>query len=106
MNEAVKRKDVILVEILFMPNQVFKKCVSTMKNEHTDIQWIKLNKHFFRLQNDLFLATVYISPENSPENVLDYCTTSLDNVQYFRQMGDIFIQVISMHTLIFVLIIY
>ena len=61
-----------------------RKGVSKMKNEHIDIQWIKLNKDFFRLQRTLFLATVYVSPENSSGKVPDLesvYATLLDNVQ-------------------------
>ena len=50
----------------------------------------KLNKDFFRLQKDLFLATVYVSPENSSGNVPDLesvYATLLDNVQYYRKSG-------------------
>ena len=36
------------------------KGVSKLRNAHSDIQWIKLDKSFFSLEKDLYLASVYI----------------------------------------------
>ena len=37
------------------------KGVYTLKIEQTDIHWVRLDKHFFKLQKDIYLTTVYIS---------------------------------------------
>ena len=80
------------ISVYVKPN--IHKGVYTLKNEHTDIQWVRLDKHFFKLQKDIYLATVYISPQKSPGDVPDLesiYAALLDNIQNFCRLGDIFI---------------
>ena len=39
--------------------------VIKLKNSHSDIQWLKLDKSFFGLNNDIYLCICYIKPEAS-----------------------------------------
>ena len=36
---------------------------------HSDILWIKMDRTFFKLNKDIYVATIYISPEHSSSNV-------------------------------------
>ena len=40
----------------------YSQRVYTLNIEQTDIYWVRLDKHFFKLQKDIYLTTVYISP--------------------------------------------
>ena len=48
--------------------------IEFMQSEHDDILWLKLSKTFFNLDNDLFIAVVYVIPENSTSMKLDLIT--------------------------------
>ena len=37
-----------------------------IKNDYDCIIWLKFDKHFFNINNDIYLAVTYIVPENSP----------------------------------------
>lgn len=43
----------------------FKKGIVKLKSQSPDIIWIKLCKKFFGLQKDLYISSVYISPQDS-----------------------------------------
>lgn len=47
---------------IFVKNSIVKG-VKKLPKSHTDILWIKLDHSFFKINNDIYLATVYISPE-------------------------------------------
>ena len=71
------------------------KGISKLRNTHCDIQWIKLEKAFFSLERDLYLASVYISPEHTTGDVPDtdsVYTSSLEGIQMYNQYGDLLIQ--------------
>ena len=42
--------------------------------EHTDHLWVKLGKNFFGFPEDIYVCSVYVTPETSTHN------TSRDNV--------------------------
>lgn len=42
-----------------------RKGIKLIKNEIDCLIWIKLDKHFFKIQEDVYLAISYIAPENS-----------------------------------------
>ena len=46
--------------------QSITKGISIVKNYQDAIVWLKLDKLYFNLTEDIFLASVYIWPENSP----------------------------------------
>ena len=39
--------------------------IDYIKSEHSDIMWLKVKKQFFKIENDLFIGVIYISPKNS-----------------------------------------
>ena len=47
------------------------KGISKLPKFHPDILWIKLDHIFFKLERDIYIATVYISPENSSAKYVD-----------------------------------
>ena len=46
------------------------KGIKILQKSHPDILWVKLDHTFFNLNRHIYLATIYISPENS--NVYDF----------------------------------
>lgn len=42
-----------------------QKGIKIIPHTNTEIQWLKLCKHFFHMDNDLYIAFVYISPARS-----------------------------------------
>ena len=65
-----------------------------IKNDHSDIIWVKLIKEVFKFRKDLFIGFVYISPINSNvyRNSDINSGTLLDSVRQdisdFSQVGD------------------
>lgn len=51
--------------IVYVRNEIYKG-VQMVKNHYDTILWLKLDKHFFQMENDIYLAGVYIWVENSP----------------------------------------
>ena len=65
---------------------------SKSPNLNGQIIWLKLSKSFFKLQNDIYLAIVYISPQYSSLNVNDN-TDFFDGLErdiiWFSQKGQV-----------------
>jgi len=51
------------VVILF--KNKFTRGVTKIKSMNSDLLWMKLDKNFFHLQNDIYLCNCYIPPQNS-----------------------------------------
>ena len=51
--------------LLLLYKTCLKKGIKIIDNKHQDKLWIKLDKTFFKLPNDLFICFVYISPATS-----------------------------------------
>ena len=66
---------------VFAKNTIAKGIKQLPKN-HPDILWIKLDHSFFKISRDIFIATIYISPENSK-----YYTDGIESV-YERLLAD------------------
>ncbi|CAG2248495.1 unnamed protein product [Mytilus edulis] len=62
------------------------KGIKKLPKNHPDILWIKLDSLFFKFDKDVYIATVYISPENSSVNVSGiepiYIQLLADTVKY------------------------
>ena len=64
--------------------------VSKLAYSHSDIVWIKIDKTFFHLKTDIFLAVVYFSPEHSSgasDNINDLYSKLLNNIEFYSQLG-------------------
>ena len=69
--------------------------ISIMPVDHTDILCIKLNHIFFNLKNDIFVAFIYFSPENSTElskDVEEMFSILLSKIEKYSCLGEILIQ--------------
>ena len=73
--------------------QTIGKCVHKLKSASSDIIWIKLDKSYFGVKNDVFLCAAYISPQNSTsdrditaEEKFDQLRNELD---YYSALGEI-----------------
>ena len=77
------------ISVYVKPN--IHKEVYTLKNEHSDIQWVRL---FFKLQKRYISCHCIYFPQNSPGTVPDLESVNdalLDNIQNLSRLGDSFI---------------
>ena len=66
--------------------------VSIVKNVHNSLVWIKFDKYYFKISEDVLLCAVYIWPENSPIVRLFDCDLfeNLQNdITYFENKGKV-----------------
>ena len=76
-------------------NHSISKGVCKLKSTHSDIQWIKLDQTFFNFPKDVYLAIVYISPQNSTGNVPDLDSVYaclISSIEHFSKLGDVVLQ--------------
>ncbi|VDI65671.1 Hypothetical predicted protein [Mytilus galloprovincialis] len=69
--------------------------VKSIHNDHSDIAWVILDHTFFNLKRDIYLAAVYVSPENSSCNVPDLNSVYahlLSDIEKYCKLGDIMVQ--------------
>ncbi|CAC5403247.1 unnamed protein product [Mytilus coruscus] len=69
--------------------------VKSIHNEHSYIAWVIIDHTFFNLKRDIYLAAVYVSPENSSCNVPDINSVYahlLSNIEKHCKLGDIMVQ--------------
>jgi exonuclease III len=69
-----------------------EKGVSKIKSQSNDLMWMKLDKHFFHLEKDMYICNCYISPQNSAVTESDI-VTPLDilqqEIELYEAQGDI-----------------
>ena len=53
---------------IFVQNSI-SKGIKMLPKSHSDILWIKMDRTFFKLNKDIYVATIYISIEHSSSNV-------------------------------------
>ena len=71
------------------------KGVKPLKTKHTDIAWTKLDHSHFKLKKDIYLASIYISPEHTSGKVPDIesvYSQLLQDIEIYSQSGDIILQ--------------
>ena len=70
--------------------------VKVMDKSHSDIVWLKLDRTFFRLQYDLYICFVYISPKNSSYTIRTNCDKHIfekleGDITKYSIIGDVMI---------------
>ena len=68
--------------------------IKIVRNNHDTLIWIKLDKQFFKFDEDLYLCGVYMWGENSPIsqiNGIDLFQTLQDDIFYFEKLGTVII---------------
>jgi len=71
-----------------------KDGVSVVKNHYDSIIWVKLDKTFFELENDMYICGVYLWGENSPAynavnvNLFDIIE---NDVTYYKNLGCVYL---------------
>lgn len=79
--------------VIYIKDELFKG-VKIVLNHYDTIIWLKLDKHFFNLETDIFLAGIYLWVENSPAynvanvNLFDIIQQDIDT---FRSQGSVFL---------------
>ena len=64
--------------------------ITKLENNHPDIQWIKLDKHFFGLNYDIYMCAIYIKPENSSNtDDIDIFYLLRRDIEKFSKLGRI-----------------
>lgn len=74
--------------------QSITKGISIFKSYHDAIVWLKLDKLFFNLDEDIFLASVYIWPEQSPMyNILNVNLFDIlqNDINFFQSNGKVLV---------------
>ena len=68
------------------------KGVSLSCNKYEDFLWIKLCKHFFGIDEDIFLGCVYLPPDRNKRDrymeILEKCVTEYSNKGRVFLLGD------------------
>ena len=80
--------------VLIYYRQDIGKGVQKVEKKMKDAIWLKLDKNYFGLNNDLYLCTVYIPPRNSPTYVVsddgkDMHDTIAREIGIFSTLGDV-----------------
>ena len=87
--EPIHRTNTLVSEALFrytlglLTKQEIKEGVTILQSRSTEMLWIKLDKSFFKLKNNLFICVTYLPPKNST------CTQRLDFDIFNRLEQDI-----------------
>ncbi|KAK3101032.1 hypothetical protein FSP39_000386 [Pinctada imbricata] len=71
------------------------KGIKKMRKTHTDIVWLMLDHTFFNTNKDIYLAIVYVSPENvksKAQNIDMIYTQLLADICEFSRLGHIILQ--------------
>jgi exonuclease III len=69
-----------------------KKGLKKLSSANKDFLWLRLDKNFFNVQNDIYIANCYIAPEDSVVHknigydVMDILSTE---IAYYSQKGDV-----------------
>ena len=81
--------------ICIYANSLVSKGITCLDNKNPDIIWIKLNHEFFNISRDMYVAFVYISPENSTGSTPDIDAVYaklLEYIEKYSKLGDVLIQ--------------
>ena len=80
--------------ILIYVKDSVSKGITMVKNDVDYIIWVKLDKTFFGLENDVFICVTYIAPENSQVyttyNIHAYDQLA-DDIMFFQEKGIVFV---------------
>ena len=74
-------------------NRRIKEGVKYIATKNENILWCKLDKHFFQIERDIFLGSLYFSPNNYEKaNNQDYLSDLEQEIINFSYNGDIILQ--------------
>ena len=79
--------------IIYIREQ-YQKGVKKVKNDIDCLIWLKFDKNFFQIQNDIYLAVTYIAPENSPVHSvyeIDIFQKLQLDISYYKEKGKVFV---------------
>ena len=79
--------------IIYIREQ-YQKGVKIVKNDIDCLIWLKFDKNFFQIQNDIYLAVTYIAPENSPVHSvyeIDIFQKLQLDISYHKEKGKVFV---------------
>ena len=77
--------------VIILFKKYLEKFVSKINSQIPDILWIKLDKTYFHLKKDLYLANCYIPPLSSTanENNMDHFGTLMEEIILYSRLGNI-----------------
>ena len=79
--------------IIYIKDSI-RKGVKLIRNNIDCLIWLKFDKTFFQIRNDLYLGMTYVAPENSPVHNFyetDIFQTIQDDVTFFQDKGSVFL---------------
>lgn len=77
--------------MLLLFNSSISTGISVIQNTCSEVQWVKLCKDYFTLENDLYSCFANIAPENSPYVIrlnLDILSIMEKDISHFSNLGD------------------
>ena len=79
--------------IIYIKDSI-RKGVKLIRNNIDCLIWLKFDKTFFQIRNDLYLGMTYVAPENSSVHNFyetDIFQTIQDDVTFFQDKGSVFL---------------
>lgn len=80
--------------ILIYIKDSIRKGIQLVKNAIDCIVWLKFDKNYFKIAEDIYVAVTYVAPENSPVHNLyepDIFSIIQDDITFFQTKGDVFL---------------
>lgn len=79
--------------IIYIKDNI-RKGVKLIKHDIDCLIWLKFDKNYFHINEDMYVAVAYIAPENSPVHNLydiDIFKVIQDDISFFQNRGRVFI---------------
>lgn len=89
-----KKKNTGSGGVVTLYKQALHKGLHKLPSRHKDFMWIKLDKSFFNLPNDIYIANCYIAPEDSVlhrDMNYDIFDTLGEEISKYSKLGEIII---------------
>ena len=66
--------------------------LAPIQNDNKDVIWVKIKKELLGEERDIYLATIYISPNGNKENIVNVFEKLRGEIEVFRSKGNIILQ--------------
>ena len=80
--------------IIFLFKKQYKNFVTKLDSKSEDILWVKVNKELLNMKEDIYLASVYISPNRSTihsNRTYDIFDELENEIAYYQNYGEVIV---------------
>ena len=80
--------------VLVMYRSCISEGISVVKNHHNTVIWLKLDKTFFKTEEDIYVGGVYVWPDGSPayDSVdVDFFEILQNDIIEYSELGSVFL---------------